>query len=379
MAKFISKLLIISPLLLLASCNTEDIISSSNPSIIGGSTSNTSQTSPVALRSPSILQSDNLIFWNEVGSASNYDIYKGDEKIGSTSSTSYLLNEGGDYTVVAVPSSEATDRKESKKSNVVNYVKQTNETILEVNLAHYINDFQEFNIPGDTDYVKLYWLGQDESERRTTVYNFGLVIENRTRPLTVDFDIIDSFRCTFPDKYLIRYKGRQSEMPLLSLYFPNGGTISSGNCDVNGRTGAYEDGWVAGYGIPARGEDGGNGQTLANLNNILLKYGQDLTITGGKGSNGGDGGSRSTYGNTGDGGNGGNGAPSFICTDSIYSVSLDGTAKLELKGGKAGKGGARGECPPSSLIDLLQSGEDGVDGRDGEPYKGRLVEIKYPN
>ena len=91
-------------------------------------------------------------------------------------------------------------------------------------------------------------------------------------------------------------------MPLLSLYFPTGGEVNGNNNLVKGKNGAYDDYDIALVGKAENGGNGGNGNTLAKLNNVLLRYGGDLVVTGGKGSDGGRGGNRQTYGDAGDGG-----------------------------------------------------------------------------
>ena len=53
----------------------------------------------------------------------------------------------------------------------------------------------------------------DFAEPQADRYNTGFVIANRTTPLTIDFDLITYVESNFPDKYFIRYQGRQAEMP----------------------------------------------------------------------------------------------------------------------------------------------------------------------
>lgn len=363
------KVLSLSTVVFLVSCGSEG---SSSSHATGLSISSTSTGSRIALNTPNVLRSNDVIFWNDVGGAVKYDIYKGESLLGSTTSSSYSLKESGDYIVKAIPSEDDKERCESKASEVISYKKIEAEDIFVIDATHTLSTYEEYSIPANVDYVKIINKDNDSNQVRA-LYNAGFVVANRTTPLTIDFDLITYVESNFPDKYFIRYQGRQAEMPLLSLYFPTGGEVNGNNNLVKGKNGAYNDYDIALVGKAENGGNGGNGNTLAKLNNILLRYGGDLVVTGGKGSDGGRGGNRQTYGDAGDGGNGGNGAASFEVTDNIYSLPEVNNATLELKGGDAGKAGAKGE---SAGVNTAKNGNPGTNG---QPYIGRLVNLKYPS
>lgn len=371
MARFIDKLILFPVLLALTACGDEGGSSQSVPPV---GSSSSGQSSPIALNTPTVLQSDSLIFWNAIGEAEKYEVYKGEELISTTTNNSYEMTVSGAYKIKAIPSSESTDRTSSKLSNEINYEKLDDEDKAVIDVKHDISTFATFDIAKEVEYVVVDYDGENPAN----LYNFGFAVANRTKPLTIEFPWQVGISNRFPEKYFISYSGRQIDMPLLTIYFPHGGSVVSAINDVDGSNGAYNDSWMAGYGTCERGGDGGNGNTVASLNNIAIKFGADLLIRGGRGSNGGNGGSRQTWGNAGDGGNGGNGAPAFIMTDSIYEIATSSNIALTLEGGKGGNAGQKGGCSYDEIITIPNIAKDGRPGNDAVPYTGRLIKVKYP-
>lgn len=327
------------------------------------------EKSIVKLTTPNLYTSDDLLFWDNVGSAFSYEIYKDDALLDEVDTPSYLMLEEGFYSVKAIPNKSLTDSRfvQSDISEKIEYKihSASEEMIIDVN-DHNKDELKIRTIPNSINYVIVRSTSTDDLNK-FVLYNDVFEIVERENKLTIDFE--NNFREIYVEnESFITYLGNNDEMPLLSLNFSSDINVKAGSIVRPASNGEDEN-----INPPTDGENGIDAKSIANLNNLLIRHSGNITLSGGDGQNGGNGGNAISLINPGSGGNGGKGAPSFEISNYIYSYCPTGDKLFSLYSGKGGLGGLKGK---SSINEAINTATNGKNGKDSDNIVGKYYKIK---
>ena len=217
MKKFL--FLVIIPLIASGCGGTNSSSFSSEP------TNTSSEPSIIQLDTPQLLQSDNLMLWNDIPLADHYEIYEDNVLILETQDNSYIMSKEAEYYVRAIKNEAAENIKDSKFSKSLFYFEIPEENVLNIEVKHHKDTFVEYSIPSEAEYVRV--SSYSDGKYLNDLFNTGFVIENRSNPLTIDFGQIYNIDNSGSENAFLRYLGSQDNLPLITLSFPSGSELKT--------------------------------------------------------------------------------------------------------------------------------------------------------
>lgn len=312
---------------------------------------------------PEITSVANVLHWEAVEDAVSYHVYAGEQLVGTTESTFFVLsglNSDSDVTVKSVSKKD----KESKPSNAVQVQKTASFTAAET-MEIALEDDKEYSVPADIRYVKVTGSGTSA----------GVTIQN-SRVNDIVIELQDVTMLSGKENNCFRSENNVLDAAELKY---NVIFVIKGNNSLTGASQTETPPAQTQVNSGKSGTDGYSGRTPIVLPTVIMTGDGSLILKGGDGGPGGVGApskgfSADGFGGGGDGGSGGGG---IKCTTLI--MAMESGTRVTASGGKGGKGGNAGDNgnlltgPFASLFGVWQAA-CGDYGADGKPLTGELIE-----
>lgn len=319
-----------------------------------------SNTDIFGIGQPKISAYGNVIYWEAVADAAEYQVYAEGASIGTTTDTYYVLDDlsvDSDITVTA----KNAQGKESKESNAIT-VQQSVGFVDEETMEIELTSEKEYKVSSNVKFVKV-------SGEASSV---GFTIEkNRTDDLYVELDQVTMVSGATNNCFRTENNIMDAEELKFAVIF-----ILKGNSALTGASITTVPEPQTEANSQKKGINGESGRTPIVLPTVIMTGNGDLTLKGGDGGNGGTGApssgmSTSLYG---DGGNGGEGGGGLKCTTLV--LALGKGCRVFATGGNGGEGGSPGSN--GSLVSgpvgtLAWDLHFGADGSVGKNLTGQLV------
>lgn len=277
------------------------------------------------ISAPRIISYGSYLTWNSVNYATDYDIYKNDVLVDTTSSTSYEFKELDKDEEFFVIAKDTKNNRFSKPSNTVIASKNT----------HFF-DSEILDLSGKSSFYGTI----SASIRKVVVHkqvstklDFFAYIDPRNSDLTFELaNVTLTGQIATQDKQYSRLTDDYNVIINVT-----------GNCSINGQNGISQtDIWEDNSEMD--GIDGGNGLDAIIAPTVVVKGNGSLTVRGGDGGNGGKGASTTQWSDKtiGKGSNGGNGGSGILTQYLVVDMDND-NSKVEVYGGSGGSKGNPGD------------------------------------
>ncbi len=323
-------------------------------SACGSNTNNNRKpVSAPTLLAPYVMTLGDVLSWETVTGATEYQIYCNGQVIGKTEKTQYVLGsrtQDESFYIVA-----SNGRKNSEKSNEVIAWKNTNFSQEEILDLSDKSSFQ-FNISQSIKKVIV------KKETATDFYWAGLIEERES-------DILFELKNVTLNGSIKTVDGKYDRAThnYSVIFLVEGTCVLRADAGLNGNN--YSgDSWTN---SEMDGGDGKDGKVALTVSTAIFKGNGSLQIYGGNGGNGGDGASTSTWeavNGPGAGSNGGNGGAAI--KSSYFVLQMDTMGWISYTDGSGGRKGEPGENnsiitgPGASLMwnDMYDIGKNGSSG-----------------